>query len=118
MDKYFTPKTAVNGIKKFVQSYRQCLISIGKSPDCHIYEMDKEAFRFVKNGPSRRFLSSIIKFYNELDGEIDKKIFITEILEPGRHYRFWHYGVMESSLYRTRIQEIYGKLNTRFGLEA
>ena len=118
MDKSFTPKTCASGIRKFVSTTRQCLIAVGKSPDCHVYQLDKESLRFVKKGSKRNYLTAIISFYKSLEDEVSRKIFVTEILEPGRHYAFWHYGIMETTAYKGKILQIYRKLNEKFKLEA
>lgn len=118
MDRCFTPKNCAYGIRKFVSATRRSLIAVGKSPDCHVYELNRESLRFVKKGIHRRHLTAIISFYNALEDELSKRIFVTEILEPGRHYLFWHYGVVETPIYKNMIQQIYDKVNAKFKLEA
>ncbi len=113
----FAPKNVIDSIVIFRDKYRKSLMDVGKSPDCHIYDLNKESLWFVKSGKGRRFITSVITFYKELDDELDQKIFITEFLERGRHYPFWHYGVLETPMYRQRLATIYKKLDERFHLE-
>ena len=118
MERCFTPRTCASGIRKFSKTYRAALMAIGKSPDVHIYDLNDRSLEFVKESSERNFITKVMYFYGTLGDDITKKIFVTEILEPGRHYSFWHFGVMETPTYKGKILEIYRKVNDMFQLEA
>lgn len=114
----FAPKNVIDSITRFKDKFRKTLMGIGKSPDAHVYDLNQESLWFVKSEKDRKFLFSVVRFYNDLSDDLDKKIFLTEVLERGRHYPFWHYGLLETPDYRQRLASIYKKLDAKFHLEA
>ena len=71
--------------------FRESLISIGKSPDFHIYDLDKAFKKSQVPKKSSAFLKRITSFYKSLN-YADQRLFIIECLEKGRHYPFWYLG--------------------------
>ena len=116
MERYFIDRNCLTNIHSFRHRFRDSLRSLGQSPDLHIYEIDGETLYFSKHGPSLDFVISVIDFYNKLQSNLLKKIFVTEIIERGRHYPFWHYGVMETSLYKEQVAAVYDKFVHAFDL--
>lgn len=116
MEKCFVPKPLIPYINQFKRRYRDCLMHLGKSPDTHLYELSMESFTFSKKGEDLYLIDNLIKFYNKLENDFMKNIFITEFLERGRHYPFWHYGLMETPMYRKCIAQVFRRCDEEFHL--
>ena len=117
MENRFIPKQYIPGVMSLVSKYRSSLLAIGKSPDSHVYDYRESTFSANLRSPQRKFLRSVYRFYQSLKDETDQKIFLSEILERGRHYPFWHFGMMESSEYKQRVVRICTKTFRAFGIE-
>lgn len=85
--------------------YRQALIECGYSPDFHIYDLKKEELA-LKKTPASQFLISVIDHYNTLDG-LEKAVFVSEILERGRHYRFWWLSFFNEEDWFTELKKLW-----------
>ena len=70
--------------------YRACLLEVGKSPDYHIYDLTLKELRGMRASDAKRFLLKLVAYYLNLCDE-EKALFVREILEKDRHYRFWFY---------------------------
>jgi hypothetical protein len=68
--------------------YRQSLVEVGHSPDFHVYDLDRGTLERKRHLASARFLLQVMDFYDGLP-EFERKIFLCECLESGRHYAFW-----------------------------
>ena len=84
-------------------TYRKALIELGQSPDCHIYELGSQDFYLPStSSKSYRLLEAIKAFYLSLT-DFEGHIFVNDILERGRHYRFWYlYGYNRKDYQRTK----------------
>ena len=114
MDKCFIAKSHVPNVYRFNARFRDCLLSLGKSPDMHVYEMDDASMRFVRMGEEYRFVMSVVTFYNGLDSILKKRIFLTEFVERGRHYPFWHYEMIDTGVYKEMVEEVYQEFHKAF----
>ncbi len=87
------------GVFKLLRAmYRHALQHLGYSPDAHVYDLrDGELAR--KLGASSLFLRLILHRYNSLDKEA-QRYFLIEVLEKGRHYRFWWLAYYTPDEYR------------------
>ncbi len=86
--------------------FRQALIEVGKSADYHVFNLTDEFLSHVQDKAAGRYLLSVKRFYESLD-QMAKRVFLCEVLEYGRHYRFWFYefatrnfGAILSNLYQ------------------
>ena len=79
-------------IEALRRRYRRCLLAVGKSPDYHIDELSLTWLLALRPSKERDFLVKMRKFYASLDF-INRIILVREVLEGGRHYPFWHYGI-------------------------
>ena len=70
------------------KKYRISLLSIGKSPDTHIYHLSEERIDGFGHKRERLFLKKVLAFYAGLLPK-DRSIFVAEVLEKHRHYPFW-----------------------------
>lgn len=95
------------------KKFRACLLSIGKSPDTHIYDLTFEKLEGRGNEKERLFLQKVLRFYLDLLPK-DKQIFIAEVLERYRHYPYWFYENYRDKDFVTRKDSILRKV--RYGL--
>lgn len=81
--------------------YRAALIELKMSPDTHIYDL---SFCFLDRNRdvfAGRFLLRLLMFYCDLSIN-DRRIFLCEYLERGRHYKFWWFEYFESPMFTRR----------------
>jgi len=68
--------------------FRQSLIEVGYSPDAHIYDLDYDFIAHKRETASTRYLFDAKNFYYSLP-EFERSIYLCQVLEYGRHFRFW-----------------------------
>ena len=117
MERVFIQRSLLPSINRFKRNVRACLMEIGKSPDTHIYDLHPHSFDFCPPGEALGFIVSLMRFYAKLESDMDRQILITEVLERGRHYPFWHYGLIETPDYRQRVYALYEKLDQAFHIK-
>ncbi|MCR5348160.1 MAG: hypothetical protein K6E59_00930 [Bacilli bacterium] len=71
--------------------YRKALKAVGKSMDYHVYDLSYSFLASLRACPEAGYLLRVRRFYDALDS-CDRMIFVNEILEKDRHYRFWFMG--------------------------
>ncbi len=76
-------------MERMKERYRNALLSVGKSPDYHIFDLSTGFLEHLKDTRAKRYLFSLRSFFVGLDQE-QQRIFVMEILERGRHYPFWY----------------------------
>ena len=67
---------------------RKAYVGVGKSPDTHIYDLSDYSLSFCPRNPERDFVRKAMVAYSKLN-EIEKRVCIYDLIEEGRHYRFW-----------------------------
>ncbi len=93
--------------------YRQALIDVGYSPDYHVYDLDRSFLRRHDNLAAARFLLTVSDFYRSLPS-IERRIFLCEYLEFGRHYRFWWLEFMDFRGFSKRAKDLLAKAAKTF----
>ena len=83
------PANPVMEVRHFVKTLRSAYVSMGKSPDTHIYDVTKESLEFCHGHPNTALLKRAVDAYHKLN-EIEKRVCIFDLLEEGRHYRYWY----------------------------
>lgn len=108
LDVLFDKTDAQGQFGLFNALYRKALIDIGLSPDTHVYDL-KFQFLARRGTASARFLLLSLYYYLDLCKE-ERRIFVNDVLERGRHYRFWwlefhtpeEYSELKRSFYSKR----------------
>ena len=98
-------------MKKIRVKYRQALLSVGKSPDYHIFDISPEFLDNLKDSKAKRFLMNLWRYFLNLKEE-DQRFFVMEVLEVGRHYPFWYLDVYTRRQYEKRLQTIVSEVPT------
>lgn len=88
------------------KKYRSCLLAVGKSMDCHVYDISENSLGFLKPGRERNYLLRCRKFFDLLSFN-QRRCFIAEILEKGRVYPFWFTQYLSDSEYYAMRKEIF-----------
>lgn len=94
------------------RAMRKSLIEVGKSPDCHVYDLD-EGFLERHRSKASIYLRKLKRFYDSLPA-LWKRIFLSECLEVGRIYPFWYYGWMSPPLYRKERKNVIAAFKEAF----
>lgn len=92
---------------------RQALIDIGHSPDFHIYDLDREELVRKSHLTAGRYLLDLYDFYMSLD-PLDRAVFVSEVLERGRHYRFWWLSYFEPGEFLPALRNVYSLASSNF----
>ena len=92
-------------MKRIRARYREALLSVGKSPDYHIYDLSPEFLNSLKDSKAKRFLVNLRRYFMDL-AEEDQRFFVMEVLEVGRHYPFWYLDGYTRRQYEKRLQTI------------
>lgn len=87
------------------QNYRRALISVGKSPDYHIFDLSSDFINGLKDSKAKRFLLTLKLHFSSLDPK-DKQLFVLDILETGRHYPFWYLEDYTRRAYEARLRQL------------
>lgn len=82
-------KRPIHSVKEIATLLRQAYLGVGKSPDTHIYDVSEYSLSFCPHGPEQEFVRKSMAAYRRLN-EVEKKVFIFDLMEEGRHYRFWY----------------------------
>lgn len=69
---------------------RKALLEVNLSPDAHLLEIDRDYLRSYKDTPAGKILFRVLDHLDRLYPE-QREIFVKDILEAGRHYRFWYF---------------------------
>ena len=93
--------------------FRQALVEIGYSPDRHIYDLDREYVHRRSECPAGAFLEKVIGFYDSLPIE-ERKIFLCDCLERGRHYVWWWYECFDRHSYNRVMNKLLVKVHGNF----
>ena len=91
-------------------AYRQALVEVGHSPDFHIYDLDSNFLVHKQNLASGRFLLKLYWFYL-LQDDLSRRIFVSEFLERGRHYRFWWFEYCPYDQFEATRNQVYRSLH-------
>ena len=87
------------------KKYREALLRVGKSPDYHIFDISAEFLSGLRDSKAKRFLLSLRRYFFSLKEE-DRRIFVMDILENGRHYPFWYMEDFSRREYESRLNYI------------
>ncbi len=117
--KYYEPSTIIKlpdaeRMSAIRRRYRQALLSIGKSPDYHLFDLTPEFLAGIKNAKTRNFLIKLSRYFDSLDGE-NKRIFIMDVLESGRHYPFWYMDAFPRRDYERRLRSVVSEVPSCLG---
>ena len=105
-----TPQSSVSLLNTV---YRYALMGVGHSPDFHLYDLDRIYLRH-KGNASAVFLLRVLDFYSfDLD-DMERRIFICDCLERGRHYPWWYYEFLPTRFYSVRRRTVYQKVVSHF----
>ena len=85
--------------------YRSALLSVGKSPDYHIFDLSLDFLQNLKDSKAKRFLMNLRFFFIGL-GNKEKQIFVLDILEMGRHYPFWYLETYTRRAYEEKLRNV------------
>lgn len=89
----------------FRKWFRRVLLEAGYSPDAHLYEICP-LYLFLGRPDERRKKIIAARLFYESLLPLEKEIFIFEILEKGRHYPFWNYGLLSDEETEKKSDEI------------
>ena len=93
--------------------YRQALIDLGCSPDSHVYDIDESCFCYRRGSASNLFLRRVKRMYDSLKG-LERKVFLCDYLEKGRHYPFWYLEFVSREDYEKSDRELRRRLSKAF----
>jgi hypothetical protein len=93
--------------------YRQSLIEVGHSADYHVYDLEKSLLTRKKNLAAGRFLTQVVDFYGGLS-DFERRIFLCECLEHGRHYAYWWLEYADSKKYYRSYDRLLRKTSASF----
>jgi len=93
--------------------YRQALIEVGYSPDYHIYDLNSDFLYRHEDIAGAKFLIMVREFYRTLPN-YEKRIFVCEYLEVGRHYAFWWLEFMDFRGFSKRCHDVLAKADKAF----
>lgn len=93
--------------------FRQALIEVGYSPDYHIYNLDSSFLFRHQEKASAKFLLMVRDFYRSLP-DYEKRIFVCEYLEAGRHYPYWWLEYMDFRGFSKRSHDVLAKASKTF----
>ena len=85
-------------------NFRKALLEVGKSPDCHVFDLSYRFLDFLKDSPQKRYLVRVKRHYDSLDAN-HREVFVKEILEVGRHYNFWYLENYSRKEYTDTLRE-------------
>ena len=89
--------------------YRDALLSLGKSPDTHVYDLRRSFLPALGKKDDLLFLERVKRFYEGLSFS-EQRLFVKECLERGRHYRFWYIGQIDEGSYLQDYANLQSKL--------
>lgn len=69
---------------------RRSLLEVNLSPDAHLEDIDRNYLQDYKNTPAGKVLLRVLDHMDTLYPD-EREIFVKDILETGRHYRFWYF---------------------------
>lgn len=114
----FSLKADSRGCSILVGSvYRQALVEIGYSPDRHVFDLDREYVGRCRGTAAGQFLENVIALYDSLPN-IERKLFLCDCLERGRHYVWWWYEWFDRKTYSRMSRLVQDKVRRRFAPEA
>lgn len=93
--------------------YRQSLIEVGHSPDYHVYDLEKSFLEHKQDLPAGQFVKRVYDFYYSLRG-LERRIFLCECLEHGRHYPYWWLTWCDPKKYGVVFREVMKKTSSSF----
>ena len=99
------PIPRVEGIEDLRGKYRCALLSVGKSPDYHIFDLSSEFINGLKDSKAKRYLYVLKQYFASLPIQ-DQKIFVYDVLEAGRHYPFWYLENYTRRTYESRLRQL------------
>jgi hypothetical protein len=86
-------------------AYRQALVEVGHSPDYHLYDLETSFLARKQNLAAGRFLFKLYWYYLRLN-DLERRIFICDFLESGRHYAFWWFEFAGSREFDFAFNEV------------
>jgi hypothetical protein len=93
--------------------YRQSLIEVGHSPDYHVYDLEKAFLVRKQTHAAGAFVKRVYDFYYSLHG-LERKVFLCECLEYGRHYAYWWLPMCDQKKYSRTVSEVFRKTSSSF----
>ena len=111
--KKFTPNQAFAACMGIRDRFRQSLLSIGQSPDTHVFDLEHQDLAYARISPERTFLIRVKCYYENLNAR-DRRMFLAEVLEKDRMYRFWYLSEYKDSVFHLRQRRLYNKVATDF----
>ena len=79
----------ISSVKEIATLLRKAYLGVGKSPDTHLYDVNEYSLSFCPKGRELDFVRKSMIAYRKLT-EVEKRVFIFDLMEEGRHYRFWY----------------------------
>ena len=111
--KRLTGNQAFMGAMTVRDKYRESLLALGKSPDTHVYDLSHDFLGYAKRGPERSFLIRVKVYYEKLTVK-EQTLFLNEVLERGRGYRFWYLVDYNEAKFRDALSRIYHRVASDF----
>ena len=99
------PSSVNEQIHRVRRQYRSALLSVGKSPDYHIFDLSTEFLENLKDSKAKRFLMNLKVYFAGLDCK-SQEIFVLDILEMGRHYPFWYLDTYTRRNYEEKLRSV------------
>lgn len=93
--------------------YRQSLVQMGYSPDCHVYNLDAERLRRKKPAVAASLLLEVFEYYKSLKKN-EADIFQFEALEYGRHYKFWYLTYYDRTTFTRICNRVFESASKKF----
>ena len=108
-----TGNQAFMGAMGVRDKFRESLLALGKSPDTHVYDLSHDFLGYARKGPERAFLIRVKVYYDKLSVK-EKNLFLNEILEKGRAYRFWYLLDYNEKKFHDALGRIYRRVANDF----
>jgi|GEM_PF-1466864 len=93
--------------------YRQALVEVGHSPDYHVYDLEKSFLVHKQDLTAGQFVQRVYDFYYSL-GDLERRVFLCECLEHGRHYPFWWLSMCDQKHYSRALHSVCRKTSSSF----
>ena len=78
----------IRSAKEIAALLRKAFLGVGKSPDTHIYDVNEYSLSFCPRCPENDCVRRSMVAFRKLN-ELEKRVCIYDLMEEGRHYRFW-----------------------------
>ncbi|MCR5490801.1 MAG: hypothetical protein K6F32_01580 [Bacilli bacterium] len=111
------PSEVMAAAEDVKRTFRRCLLDLGISPGCHIYDVPEHLTLVPYDSPQKEFCEKMHSAYDSMN-TIEKIVCVKDLLEAGEHYRFWYYGIFGEKAHLHYILDVARKLCKAVGVYA